>query len=55
MNIFNSHRKKILDEKCIFIAISFYRNIAMLFVKISRVNKALKSRRVQNQSKDKLK
>jgi len=28
INIFNSHRKiKILDEKCIFIAISFYRNV----------------------------
>jgi len=27
-NIFNTHREKILDEKCLFIAISFYRNIA---------------------------
>ncbi len=42
INIFNSHRKKILAEKCLFIAISFYHNISKLCIKISRVNKALK-------------
>jgi hypothetical protein len=35
-----TQEKKILDEKCLFIAISFYRNAAILCVKMSCVNKA---------------
>jgi len=37
INIFNAHRKKILDDKCIFMAISFYLFIAILCAKISSV------------------
>jgi len=40
--LFSIHTgKKILDEKCLFIAISFYRNIAILCVKMSLVYKTL--------------
>jgi len=40
INIFNSHRKKILDEKCLFIflfEVSFYLFIAILRAKMSSV------------------
>ncbi len=36
-NIFNTHREKILDEKCLFIAISFYLSIAISRAKMSSV------------------
>jgi hypothetical protein len=42
INIFNTHRKKILDVKCLFIAISFYLFIAILCAKIAKISSVYK-------------